>query len=121
MRRVLATNRGFTAVVAANDLIALGALDAMTEFGLRCPKDVSITGLNDAAFMDRLTPGLTTVHIPLHDMGVAAATAVLDMIEGANSEPMGQRLLPVDLVVRESTRLVAGESRPTGALRVGTP
>jgi LacI family transcriptional regulator len=121
MRRVLAKDRGFTAVVAANDLIALGALDAMAEVGLECPADISITGLNDAAFMDRLTPGLTTVHIPLHDMGVAAATAVLDLIERTNSEPIGQRLLPVELIVRESTRAAAVLSRPTRALRAAAP
>jgi LacI family transcriptional regulator len=104
MRRVLATNRSFTGVVAANDLIALGALDAMSEAGLDCPADVSITGLNDAAFMDRLTPALTTVRIPLHDMGASAATAVLDMIARPDSDASVQRLLPVELVVRNSTR-----------------
>jgi LacI family transcriptional regulator len=104
MRRVLAANRSFTAVVAANDLIALGALDALSDAGLDCPADVSITGLNDAALMDRLTPALTTVRIPLHDMGASAATAVLDMIARAEPETIVQTLLPVELVVRASTR-----------------
>jgi LacI family transcriptional regulator len=120
MRRVLATNQSFTAVVAANDLIALGALDAMAEAGLDCPTDVSITGLNDAALMDRLTPSLTTVHIPLHDMGAAAATAVLAIIAGTATDTNVQRLLPVELVVRHSTRRPAA-SEPVRRLRATSP
>lgn len=111
MQRILATNQSFTAIVAANDLIALGAIDAMAEAGLACPTDVSITGLNDAALMDRLTPSLTTVRIPLHDMGVSAATAVLDIIARRGVESNVQRLLPVELVVRRSTQPPAKQHR----------
>jgi LacI family transcriptional regulator len=53
--RLLARRGSFTAVVAANDLVALGVMDALGESGLRCPRDYSITGFNDLAFMDKLS------------------------------------------------------------------
>lgn len=102
-RRLLANNRAFTAIVAANDLLALGAIDALREVGLECPRDVSVTGLNDAAFLDRMSPQLTSVRLPLHEMGAAAATTVLELIEGSRRVPATRTLLPVEFIVRAST------------------
>jgi LacI family transcriptional regulator len=92
----------FTAVVAANDLLALGAYRALTDQGLRCPDDLSITGFNDMPLMDLVNPPLTTVRIPLFEMGVQAGRMLLDQLTLPNAPPRSVSLEPT-LVVREST------------------
>ena len=92
----------FSAVVAANDLLALGCFDALMDRGLRCPRDMSVTGFNDMPFMDRLTPPLTTVHIPLDEMGVKAAKLLLTMIRNPAAKNVTVKLTP-SLVARGST------------------
>ncbi len=62
--RLISGGKDFTAIVAANDLLALGAYEAIGDAGLSCPIDLSVTGFNDMPFVDRLTPPLTTIRIP---------------------------------------------------------
>lgn len=92
----------FTAVVAANDLLALGCYDALRSAGLRCPVDVSVTGFNDMPLVDMMDPPLTTVRIPQYDMGEAAGNAVLARLDGAGGAAETV-VLPSALVVRGST------------------
>lgn len=92
----------FTAVVASNDLLALGAYDALEARGLRCPDDVSVVGFNDMPFMDKLRPPLTTVHIPHYDIGAEAARMLLEALREPTRSPRSV-LLPLALVEREST------------------
>jgi LacI family transcriptional regulator len=91
-----------TAVVAGNDLLAIGCYDALQERGLSCPSDVSVTGFNDLPFIGRLTPPLTSVRVPQYELGVEAARLLVDRISG-HSTIARVVLLPVDLVVRGST------------------
>jgi LacI family transcriptional regulator len=102
MRRLLAEHPQVTGVVAANDLIALGCLDALAEAGLSCPRDVSLVGFNDMPLADRLSPALTTVHVPHHAIGGEAARVLLELL-GDPQLPPKSVTLPVRLVVREST------------------
>ena len=102
MAGILEQNRPFTAVVAANDLLALGCFDALNEHGLSCPADVSVTGFNDMPFVDRLSPSLTSLHIPLDELGVRAATLLLDEIRDSGSRKTTIRLDP-ELVIRGSS------------------
>ena len=99
---ILRKGRKFTAVVAANDLLALGCYDALLEFGLECPKDISVTGFSDMPFMDRLTPPLTTLHVSLDEIGVQAAKLLLERIRNPESPVKTVNLLP-ELIVRGST------------------
>ncbi len=99
---LLDRGRKFTAVVAANDLLALGCYDALTARGLRCPQQLSITGFNDMPFVDKLSPPLTTVRIQHYEMGVRAAKALLERIKEPGSARVDVRLEP-SLVVRGST------------------
>ena len=93
----------FTAVVAANDLIAIGCYDVLNDVGLSIGGDVSVVGYNDIPFADKLSPPLTTVHIPHYQIGVKAAELMLDILLDPNgSNPVSIRLAPV-LVVRRST------------------
>ncbi|MDQ6933869.1 MAG: LacI family transcriptional regulator [Actinomycetota bacterium] len=92
----------FTAVVAGNDLLALGCFDVLARAGLRCPADVSVVGFNDTPFMDKVSPALTTVRIPQYDLGAEAARLLLEMLQDPARHPRSL-LLPPSLVVREST------------------
>jgi LacI family transcriptional regulator len=91
-----------TAVVAGNDLIALGCLDVLAERGLECPRDVSIVGFNDIPLMDRVTPAMTTVRLPQYEMGRRAAELLLGRVAGDRQRERPIVLEP-RLVVRAST------------------
>jgi LacI family transcriptional regulator len=97
----------YTAVVAGNDLLALGCMDAMTELGLTVPEDVSITGYDDMLFLERMSPALTTVLVPKYEMGSQATKTLLEMISGQSNDPVVMKMQP-RLVVRDST------ARPSG-------
>ena len=99
---ILEKSREFTAVVAANDLLALGCYDAMAEVGLNCPADISVTGFNDMPFMNRLSPPLTSLRISHREIGEQAARLLLERIQDPGSPVRTVNLLP-QLVVRGST------------------
>ena len=101
-RELLAMHPSVTAIVAGNDMIAIGCLVALEGAGLSCPADVSIVGFNDMPLVDRLTPALTTVAIPQHEIGAAAASLLVEVIDG-RSHDAAPLLLPTRLVVRGST------------------
>jgi LacI family transcriptional regulator len=105
MLALLALPQRPTAVFVVNDLAAIGAVGAVCEAGLAVPGDVSIVGFNDLSVVARMTPRLTTLHVPLHAMGVAAATRILALLAGTNAAA-GPVILPAELVQRESTGTV---------------
>jgi LacI family transcriptional regulator len=114
-----ARDRTFTAVVAANDLLALGCYDALLELGLRVPADIAVSGFNDMPFVDKLRPPLTTVRIPHYKMGAQAARTLLARLTNPGAPIEHIRFKP-ELVVRGSTApLKAGartkRSRPRQA------
>jgi LacI family transcriptional regulator len=102
MRRLLALPRPPTAVFAVNDLAAVGAMYAIQEAGFQVPRDISLIGFNDLSTMIGPSRLLTTLRLPLHDMGRAAAERLLAVITSNTrmSEPL---MIPVELMVREST------------------
>jgi LacI family transcriptional regulator len=93
-----------TAIVAGNDLLALGAYHALREHGLRCPGDVSVVGFNDMPFAGDFQPPMTTVRVPHFDLGAEAARLLLDQLDAESNGVTPVRIvLPVELVVRGST------------------
>ncbi len=104
MEALLARGFDFSAVVAANDRLAIGALSALKRHGIRCPADISVTGFNDMYLTDRIDPPLTTVRIQQYEVGRTAAEALLRHIDAADETvaPVHE-VLPVELVVRQST------------------
>jgi len=101
VRRLLQRTRDFTALLAYNDLSAIGALRALRDCGLRVPEDVSIIGfddINSAAFQ---IPSLSTVRQPLDKMGALAGEILLQRIQGG-ANPVEVMVDP-ELIVREST------------------
>ena len=111
---LLARGVPFTALVAANDLIAMGVVDALREHGIACPDDVSVTGYNNLSYVGRVTPPLTTVGVPLNLMGELAAEALLRWIADPAGHTPVQSLLPVEFVERATTAAVALTARSAG-------
>ena len=91
-----------TAVVCANDLMALGVVEYCRDHGLRVPDDLSVVGFDDVPLASLLTPSLTTVRQPAGDMGRQATEMLLATVAG-DEQPAGQGLLPTELQVRESS------------------
>ena len=100
--RSLIASHAFTAVFAANDLSALGALSALAESGLRVPVDVSVVGFDDLRLARFTTPPLTTVHQPAGEIARHATTLLLELAAGHEVQEM-LHLLEPELVVRSST------------------
>jgi len=102
--RLLDECAGVTAVVAGNDLLAIGCYDALASRGLRCPEHLSIAGFNDMPFVDRLSPPLTSVRVPQRELGAIAADLLLEQLaDTATAAP--EILLDPELIVRGSTGL----------------
>ena len=96
-----------TAIVAANDNQAVGALRALHEHGLRVPQDVSVVGFDDIPGADNYLPPLTTVHPRFGELGVTAAKSLLSLL-GETEAPQFERsehdigLVSADLIIRDS-------------------
>ncbi len=99
-----------TAVFAVNDLAAIGLCRTARRFGLALPGDVAVAGYNDIAVAGRLDPPLTTVEVPVHEMGVVAAGMLIEQVETGRLTSRRVVFAP-QLVERGSTRV---DSRGTG-------
>ncbi len=97
-----------TAVWTVNDLLAIGALHAIHERGLRVPEDIAIAGFDDIVFARHLFPPLTTARMPAHELGQRAAEILFKRLEEPERD-LVQETMPVQLIVRQST---IGEARP---------
>lgn len=97
----LAAASGATAVVAYNDLVALGLEAGMSELGVTCPDDISIVGIDDIDLAGAVTPGLTTVQMPIERCGALAVDLLLQAIGGAALGDVAT--LNSQLIVRAST------------------
>jgi LacI family transcriptional regulator len=91
-----------TAIVAGNDLMAIGCYDTLERRGLSCPEHVSIVGFNDMPFVDRLRPPLTSVRIPKREIGQVAAELLLEQLTG-HGDMSTEILLEPTLTLRGST------------------
>lgn len=102
LRALLDRGPSISAVVAGNDLIALGCYDVFAERDIDCPRDMSVVGFNDMPFLDKLRPPLTTVSVPHQQIGAEAARLLIEAIADGE-RPTRSVLLPLRLVVRGST------------------
>ncbi|MFP4612623.1 MAG: LacI family DNA-binding transcriptional regulator [Spirochaetota bacterium] len=95
-----------TAVFAANDVVAYGALRAIADAGLRVPEEVSVVGFDDDYLSRYLNPPLTTMALPAHGMGSAAVSLLLRRVleEDGEGEEASQIVLPCQIAVRNSAR-----------------
>ena len=88
-----------TAILALNDEMAIGALTVLRERGISVPEQMSLVGFDDVPSASDVTPGLTTVHVQLYDLGAKAMALAL---HEATSEPLVETV-PFELRIREST------------------
>lgn len=95
------------AVFAANDCMAVGALSALREAGLRVPEDVVVTGFDDIAMASYLTPRLTTVRVEASRLGERAVQLLFAAMHAGVGAPVVHETLPTSLVVRESSGVAA--------------
>ena len=102
--RLLRCNPRPTAIFAANDDMAIGALAALKDQGVRVPEDLSLAGFDDVPIVRYLTPALTSIRAPISEMGAMAAERLLTVIESGGAIQPRQQTLDVLLVPRGSTR-----------------
>jgi LacI family transcriptional regulator len=103
---LLRQGKAFTALMAYDDMTALGALRALRQKGLRVPEDCSVIGFDDVAQAGLSVPSLTTVRQPMEAMGSMSVGIMLDSIKSVEQNrdvPVIRRKIPAELVAREST------------------
>ena len=115
---LLARGDTFTAVFAANDLLAVDCIDTLRAAGLDCPRDVSVVGFNDMPFAERIQPTLTTIRHSPYEIGRHAAELLLEQIADPAATPR-TIVLATQLIARDSTRRRAPtpRRRPSGTGR----
>lgn len=101
MRTLLQRDPLPSAVFVASDEVALGALRAVREAGLRVPGDLAFVGFDDIPIARFVVPALTTVRVPAREIGAGAASMLAAILETGRSQP--SMLLPTELIVRESS------------------
>jgi LacI family transcriptional regulator len=101
--RLLATGEKFTALFAANDLMAAGAIRELADRGISVPRDMSVIGFDDAPLAQMVSPALTTMRQPLQEMATAAVSQLLRRISNSDGVAPTRQVLPTTLVVRGTT------------------
>ncbi len=99
-----------TAILAVNDMVAIGAVLALQEHGVRIPEQVSVVGFDDIPLASIIRPNLTTVAQPKYDLGRLAAERLVFRLQGGIGK-FETISLSAHLIVRESTRSIFGDSR----------
>ena len=103
MQKLLALSQPPSAVFAHNDVLAVGAISAIYHAGLTVPHNISIVGYDDTIHAAYFNPPLTTIKLPIAEMGRVAAKTILDLVKGDHSLSPQTTTLPVELIVRAST------------------
>ena len=102
IQQLLNTRLPFTALVAFNDISAMGSIRALQDFNLRVPADISVIGFDDIKAAAYTLPRLTTIHQPLAEIGRIATQSLLNLIHGTLA-PREEIVVEPKLIVREST------------------
>ena len=97
----LETRKDITAIFAKDDLKAIAVIQGIKEMGLRCPEDIAIVGYNDYEIAKIAEPRLTTMRVPIYDLGTESARMLMKIFkEEPIPEPM--KLLPTEMIIRDS-------------------
>jgi len=104
-QQLLKTEPRPTAIFAANDAMAIGAIEAVKDSGLKVPDNIAIVGFDDISTSQYITPALTTVRVPLYEMGQLVGKTLLQKINSDSKEHLTvaeQIVIPLEIIVRES-------------------
>lgn len=101
--QMLAEEQPVTAILAGNDTITLGVLDAAKRMGIDVPTRLSVIGFDDVPFAGSPLIGLTTIQHPAQEMARTAARRILDRIKNAPLAPATRDVFPIQLVKRNTT------------------
>jgi LacI family transcriptional regulator len=104
---LLASGELPTAIFAANNFMAIGALQALREAGLEAPRDYSLGCVDDIALASMIDPFLTCAAQPAFEMGVSAANLLIDRLTGRGPAEPQEIVLPVPLLKRRSCQPLA--------------
>jgi DNA-binding LacI/PurR family transcriptional regulator len=113
---LLAGDASFTAICCANDLLALGAIRRLDELGIDVPGEVSVAGFDDIPMAAMTTPGLSTVRLPLREMGRRGFEYADRVLAGKRPR---REVMPTTVVMRDSTS--APQAPPRALRRIRTP
>lgn len=102
MRDLLTQGRMPRAVLCASDEMAFGAMQVARQAGFRVPEDMAFIGFDDHSMSEAYEPALTTIRIPRRDMGFTGAKMLLRGLEEDDDAPQKDRILPHELIVRQS-------------------
>ncbi len=119
-KEILASGRPFTAVLAFDDLTALGVVRGLSNAGMKVPDDCSVVGFDDVLPASVSTPGITTIRQPLKEMGLLASEWTLKAINSRDQnaeKPAKLFKAPPELVVRMSTSEHVPPSRRVGSAK----
>ncbi|QQE12966.1 LacI family DNA-binding transcriptional regulator [Planctomycetota bacterium] len=111
-KKLLEAHPDMTAIFASNDKMAMGAIHYANRHGRSVPSDLSIVGFDDIQYTAFVNPTLTTVHLPLYELGVLACERLVERIRGKSERV--REVLPTHLVLRESTSLAASYAPGVG-------
>lgn len=100
-QRLLDRKQAFSALFAVDDLVAIGAMRALQERGIKVGAEVAVVGFNDTILGACVQPALTSVHVPIYDLGQIALQMLTAQVYGSGLRPHHQ-MLPASLVVRDS-------------------
>lgn len=103
--KMLECTRRPTAILAANDLMAIGAMKAIQAKGLDVPEDISVMGYDDISFANIVTPALTTIHQPTYDLGIKSVEFLLDHEQNKAAE-RSIKLAGHKVIVRGSVKQI---------------
>ena len=112
VRELLSRTRDFTAIFCFNDIAAIGAIRAIEDAGLNCPRDISVIGFDDIIIANYFNPRLTTVRQPLHKMGWTAAQLLVKRIQMPDEPYQEEVWFEPELIIRESTTTILTTSPP---------
>src|SRR5580698_3702002 len=111
VRDLLCRTRDFTAIFCFNDTSAIGAVRAIEDAGLKCPRNISVIGFDDIIVAEYFNPRLTTVRQPLHKMGLTAAQLLVQRIQSPDGPYPQEVWFEPELIVRESTASIQTTTR----------
>lgn len=119
--QLLLRKKTFTAIIAFNDLAAIGAICAIREHGLRVPHDISVLGFDDIKSAAYQYPSLTTIRQPLHHIGRTAALTLLRRITHQDNSVEAPISVRPELIVRQSTAAARSGSQRRPPVRNSAP